>query len=342
MRAFAALIVVIGHIEIFKKNKSIPNLIDNNFLFFPSGHIAVVLFFVLSGFLITYLLVQEKNSSSISFKNFYLRRMLRIWPLYYLILLMSFLLFKPQVSDLAVFLSVTIFPNIGLAINEGWQTSPQIWSIGVEEQFYLFWPILLHFVSNKKIPLFILLFIVVYTILPHFIGFVNLRTFNNMDFNGIINRFFFGTKFNCMAIGAFMGFGLAQRKEYIQLLSNKYMVLIFTSSSILLWFLKFEFKYFTEEFFALLFSFMIVGLVVNPKVNIDTSISKFLGKISFGIYMYHWIVLLLVIDLIPYNGNNLIYNTLLYTAVVALTVLISWFSFNYYEKFFLVLKKSLK
>jgi peptidoglycan/LPS O-acetylase OafA/YrhL len=73
-RAIAALIVVIHHIELFKLWRDIPD-IDN---YIPSGHIAVVLFFVLSGFLITYLLIKEKEShENISFKKFYLRRIFR-------------------------------------------------------------------------------------------------------------------------------------------------------------------------------------------------------------------------------------------------------------------------
>lgn len=126
LRALAAIIVVIGHVEFFKKNNSIPNLIESDFIIFPNGHLAVVLFFVLSGFLITYLLTIEKESGSISFKKFYMRRILRIWPLYYLIIFLSFILFNPKVSIYTILLSLGIFPNVAHAIGEGWPTSPQI------------------------------------------------------------------------------------------------------------------------------------------------------------------------------------------------------------------------
>lgn len=151
LRALAALTVVWGHIELFKKNKGLPNLLDNPIIHLPSGRMAVILFFVISGFLITYLLVKEQtNNESISFKKFYLRRILRIWPLYYTILLLSFLLFRVEYSGTTLALCFSIFPNIAHTLGVGWPSSPQIWSIGVEEQFYLFWPLLLTVIPEKK------------------------------------------------------------------------------------------------------------------------------------------------------------------------------------------------
>ena len=124
LRAIAALIVVWGHIELLKRKKGFENLIDKDF-HIPSGHLAVVLFFVISGFLITYLLVKERDrEGKISFKKFYLRRILRIWPLYYLIILLSFLLFREDYSGRTIFLCLSIFPNVAHAFSEGWASSP--------------------------------------------------------------------------------------------------------------------------------------------------------------------------------------------------------------------------
>lgn len=182
-------------------------------------------------------------------------------------------------------------------------------------------------------------FILIYTLLPHILGFINLRTINNEDFNTVMNRFFYGTKFNCMALGALFGYCVAKGKTQLNFFSKDIFVICTTTAVILLWFLRFELKYFTDEFFAVLFSLMIFGFSTNKKVNIDFRISKFLGKISYGIYMYHWIILLLIIKLIPYDNNQLTYNLTLYSLVLILTVLTSWLSYNYFEKYFLDLKK---
>ena len=90
LRFFAALLVIIHHIEQMKNSLGL----ENNWnlpVVLVIGKLGVILFFVLSGFLITYLLLEEERyTQTISIKDFYMRRILRIWPLYFLILLISF------------------------------------------------------------------------------------------------------------------------------------------------------------------------------------------------------------------------------------------------------------
>lgn len=340
LRAIASLVVVWRHIELLKQNESIPNLIDNDFILFPSGHIAVILFFVLSGFLITYLLVKEKDETGvISFRNFYMRRILRIWPLYYTIILLSYVLINSNYTSKTIALCLSIFPNVAHALGEGWPSSPQIWSIGVEEQFYLFWPLVLLLLPEKKVIIGLILFFIGYSIFPHVFGFINVRTFQNEEIGGIINKLFYGTKFNCMAIGSLMGYSLAKGKDWTKKLGNDTLVLFSILISFSLWFFRFEIKHFTDEFFAIIFSIMIVGIVNCKRINIDTKLSRFLGKISYGIYMYHWIIILLALKYLKYDGNSFAFNLELYFIVIAMTILISWISYITMERFFLNLKK---
>jgi len=136
--------------------------------FFSWGWTGVDLFFVLSGFLITYLLVQERKTfGDISVKNFYMRRVLRIWPLYFLILgtlatvplfygsqLHMYLyrhLIGKVIGPYALFIGNFCILNAGntikdlcLSLKINWMfyitlTTP-LWSLCVEEQFYAFWP----------------------------------------------------------------------------------------------------------------------------------------------------------------------------------------------------------
>ena len=93
LRFFAAFFVIISHANqsIIKLGIGIPCTLSP---IFEKGGDAVDFFFTLSGFLITYLLLQEKETTgSISLKNFYLRRVFRIWPLYFIVLAIGFTFF---------------------------------------------------------------------------------------------------------------------------------------------------------------------------------------------------------------------------------------------------------
>ena len=143
LRFFAAMAVVVTHIELVKHFMGLPNLWGNhssniltlksavNTFVFEAGGLGVYFFFVLSGFLITYLLLVEKaKTGTIAVKKFYLRRILRIWPLYYLIVILGFFVVpyivngsisfsSKELNDhfgINLFLYLIIFPNIAHAI----------------------------------------------------------------------------------------------------------------------------------------------------------------------------------------------------------------------------------
>ncbi|HNJ26880.1 MAG TPA: acyltransferase [Chitinophagaceae bacterium] len=339
LRAIAAIIVVWGHIELFKKESGIQNLIDDGF-YLPSGHISVILFFVISGFLITYLLtLEKKRTGTIKLKNFYLRRILRIWPLYYLVLVISFLLFKAVYSSETIFLSLTIFPNVAHALDAGWPTSPQIWSIGVEEQFYLFWPLILMILPSKRIPIFLILFFFIYTLLPTILLFLNNQYFGNETLSHFVNRFFYGSKFNVLSMGSLFGFLFAENKKYLRFFKNdlvSYVSLVLVS---ILWVSGFELKYYNDELFSILFSIAILKIVSDPRINLDKIVFRFIGKISYGIYMYHWIVLLLAFQFISPYGNAWLFNLYLYSFVFGITFFIAWVSNYSIERYFLKMKE---
>ena len=87
LRFFAALAVIITHVELIKGVFKFKHY-WNNPIIFNLGGLGVYFFFVLSGFLITYLLLSEKQKfNKIEIKQFYLRRIFRIWPLYYFIII---------------------------------------------------------------------------------------------------------------------------------------------------------------------------------------------------------------------------------------------------------------
>jgi peptidoglycan/LPS O-acetylase OafA/YrhL len=152
LRFLCCLVVMVFHFELMKEIafSGYSSFIDS---FHFIGVQDVSLFFVLSGFLIGYLLLKEKQETGgINIKKYYFRRALRIWPLYYLVILLGFLLFpylaeKWNMSALGInspyknidFILCLLFLQPGTKLIAIGAT----WSVRVEELFYIFEPLLL-------------------------------------------------------------------------------------------------------------------------------------------------------------------------------------------------------
>ena len=153
LRFIAAFLVIISHTEYYKGPLGYKDQVSNSFLF-SLGDLSVTFFFVLSGFLITFLLLKEKDQfNSISIRSFYIKRVLRIWPLYFCVVLLGLFLY-PYIPILnhsdyvgifddfgvKVILFLLFFPNLVLLKYGVTPFIAPTWSVGVEEQFYLIWP----------------------------------------------------------------------------------------------------------------------------------------------------------------------------------------------------------
>lgn len=360
LRAIGALTVVVGHLELIKSDFSIPNLLHLPYYKNTSGHLGVVLFFVLSGFLITYLLMEEKEKfKTISIKRFYFRRILRIWPIYYLILILLLFIFpniiqldynaKPNLANFSeMYPTLTIFflmaPNLmsfGIpGIGGGFHLS----SIGTEEQFYLFWPWLIKWFKNIMIPL-VFIFVSI-AIAPNFCDYINHHFFHPdtaiFIFIEKLRLFFEFFKIDCMALGGiFAYFYFKKKTKILSFLFNKYVQV----GSLLIgfggWIMGFNIPIFKDEFFAIFFAIIILNTAVNPKkiISFDYKWLNYIGKISYGMYVYHWIIILFVLNFtIQMKGNSILFNTLFYGASIGLTILVSHFSFFKFESYFLKFK----
>ena len=195
-------------------------------------------------------------------------------------------------------------------------------------------------VPNKRMIPVLGILIVGLAIFPHLVDYVNIRTLQNPHLAHFNQKFFYGNKFDSLLIGGVAGFTFAQNHSLLKVLYNKWLFWVCALSAVVLWFGNIETKHFNDELMSVLFAIVILNVCTNSDMNIhfENRFSQFLGKISYGIYMFHWIVLLLAFNLLPLT-DSVISMILLYGFTFIVTIAVAWLSFETYEKFFLNLKK---
>lgn len=334
LRFLAAFGVIIHHIEMHKFYMGYPNFWDVQFVL-NLGHLGVSLFFVLSGFLITYLLLAEQNEfGSINVKQFYIRRIFRIWPLYYgLLIILAVVLpsldlplmgkvhggFTPLTFALYFFM----LPNVVYAF--GWQVAGmyQGWSVGVEEQFYLVWPVLMK--KFKDQILWIFLVIVLGKALFYIYGW-------HFD-SKALSKFMAGFQIEKMMMGGLGAYLVFYKRERIlNWLYRPYMqVLNWVGIGVIALF-KFDHPLYNVAE-GCLFAILILNIACNPHslLKLENKVFDALGKISYGLYMFHPIVISL-------TGLYFVSSAPLYSVSILGTFALSWLSYRYFETPFLRLK----
>jgi len=310
-----------------------------------TGGEGVKVFFVLSGFLITYLLMKEgEKNNKINILFFYARRLLRIWPLYFLIILTSIFIL-PRISEIFVYcgskpLDMCFLSNFDLMhrlLYNGCQM-PYLdisWSVSIEEQFYIMWPLLFSLIFRKK-NLF------VFTCFAIIIGsYIYIYTANNIEvayFNTLGNIAFL--LIGCL--GAFIIFKDKKKLIVNFILKNfKYLFLVFATFFICRNISIF--KYISSIILPVGYLIAIIYFAFS-QTTILNRMSSFrkLGKYTYGLYFYHYLVLIIikiVFDKMSLDYlNNIIISLLLAVFSLAITILVSYLSYQYFEKMFLKLK----
>lgn len=368
LRFFAAYFVVLHHGETIRAKYGLPNFED--FSFFRNGSLAVSFFFVLSGFLITYLLLSEiKKTDNISLPKFYMRRVLRIFPLYYLLVFIGLI-------AIPIFLNLIHFPNtqpydtatggvlflffLSFVVNAlfGSHLLEPLWSIGVEEYFYLIWAPLFKFFKDH-----ILKVIVGVILVKSFIVLFFALQKNISPSLTIIGDILLSLKFELMSIGglgAYAVFHHRSRVENALVFRPVFQILFLIILTIRLFasgyltqnttfigeiyrfvFLKPLIGIYTE---GGLFLWLILNVSVNPKpiFKLNNPILEKLGEISYGIYMYQMLIIFGVVLVFKKFMLTLppSVSFVFFYAVVTLGVVgVAWFSKKYFEDWFLKFKK---
>jgi peptidoglycan/LPS O-acetylase OafA/YrhL len=354
LRFLAALAVIISHVELIKGNFGIKSH-WNNPLFFNLGGLGVYFFFVLSGFLITYLLLTEKEEiGTISIKQFYIRRILRIWPLYYCVLILGFFILPQFVSFKIGYLQnsfeqhfypnlmlyLFILPNLAFSLYPAVPNIGQAWSIGVEEQFYIFWPIIIaKSKSLLKTLLIITTLLIFIKVIVLFMGYF----FQNTTWYKPLKLFVAMSKFECMSIGGIGAYFLFKNHKILNFIYKPIIFILSILTSIVL-------IYFTPKIlqdgihliYSVLFLQIILFMVKTKHTTyFENKIFNYLGKISYGLYMYHFMVIPFCISIyVNYFriNSSLMENLILYGTIILLTILTSAISYQFFEKGFIKLK----
>ncbi|PWK26927.1 peptidoglycan/LPS O-acetylase OafA/YrhL [Arcicella aurantiaca] len=350
VRFIAAFWVIIHHIEQFKDKFGFANHIFYTRFIRMIGPLSVFLFFVLSGFLITSLLfVEKERTNTIDIKSFYMRRVLRIWPLYFLTVILG-LFVLPQIPFLdipdetasigidfteKIILYVLILPNVVTGVFKHIPYLSQNWSIGVEEQFYYFWPWVIRQTKPKRLLVVMVFFLVTIYI-------VRSLTVLYMPEVGLwkyLNEFIKSLRLTCMilgAIGAYFTYYHLESK-LVKLIFHRYFQIGLYALLLGMLIIGVYLPGVNQEVYAFIFTLILMNLAKNPDniLNLENPVFDYLGKITYGMYMYHTIAVVIGVKIsMAYNQSNWVS----YPITYVLTIIISAISYEFFEKPFLTLK----
>jgi peptidoglycan/LPS O-acetylase OafA/YrhL len=350
LRFLAALFVIIGHIPMNQGSAGLPNPAWGAFFF--RGASAVAFFFTLSGFLITYLLLEEhRRTGTIAVKSFYLRRVCRIWPLYFAVVFFGLLFYNvllPRLGvqypvrysiPLALLLYTFFLPNLMNNLYTVGGVLNPLWSIGVEEQFYLAWaPAVKRWIRVlPRVSAGVLIFSLALFYVNRFGVFPEWLT-----------KVLAQLKFHFMAAGALCAWWLHRSRDVFLRLpvftSRAWQILLFLllaeyySLGLLPWGLA-------EEIVQMvLYSWLIVTVSANPRniIRVENRAFEFLGTISYGLYMLHMIAVYLTSQVFRstswWHGHLWVYSAAYYAMALGLTIVSAHLSYRWFEQPFLRLK----
>ncbi len=321
------------------------------------GSTGVSIFFVLSGFLITYLLISEHElGKGVSIRDFYVRRVLRIWPLYFLVIAFSFAVYPmlrsfvgvntPLCSNVLYHLS--FLSNFDVLHTEktcggnAAMSQSITWSVSIEEQFYLFWPLIFALLPRRlwlgSLVLVIagsLFFRLLHHDDPHVLYFHTLSVLLDLGLGGLMA---YGIKTSAGLRGLFERSGSA---AHLSLFALAFCMML--SIDLFAQFPHGEAigRLFTAGSFALLISAQALSRTDPPLGLGNWSFANRWGRYTYAIYLLHPIVITLLdalMRVLHLPKNNLFAWGISAVVAFLLTLALSKLSYMWYESRFLALK----
>ncbi len=370
LRFYAAVAVIYEHVTTASNMRGLarfPVLFGFLERVFPAGREAVTLFFVISGFLITYLLlVEQEQTGTVSVRRFYIRRMLRIWPIYYLVVFVGFFVMPVvfgshnvvspvgyvfTLSDPEFWPKLGLFlfmlPNIAYGLAADHIPAPHLWSIGVEEQFYLMWPLLVK-AFRKRIG-WVIYAIILIKVVATWADLYLLRLPGNRNDPALrlIGAFLHDWRLDSIAVGAFCAYMLFLNKTwFLRLIFHP--VVKYGSAALFIWHVVF-FDTYSPGYLLLLsglYAVLIMNIAANPKplFRFENRVTAYLGNLSYGIYVYHYLLLQMLLQVFRLTGftatdHPLLFNLAVYGGTLGISIAVAALSYRFIEMPFLKLKE---
>lgn len=349
LRFLAAFLVVIAHARYSGVTAGIPQ--PPAWPIFFMGGRAVQFFFVLSGFLITFLLIHEQErNGSINVKHFYIRRILRIWPLYFAVCAFGcafywYILPRMGISFsveyprwLAVLLYTLFLPNIMSMVYHVGGILQVAWSIGVEEQYYLMWPPLFRRFYRSLPWLLGILFV-------SFSGLYTICTLELFPGPEELGKVLSSLQFHYMALGGLAAWWLYWYPDQVRnhWLFRSRTVQFFGFTAILGYFIFFERTNLRDAIMViplgLLFTWLLLTVAwVRSGFIRSGTIGRLLekgGEISYGVYFLHMIVVypaaMLFKFLSKWGMPDLLFIVAYYFVVFGGTIIAALLSYHLFE-----------
>jgi peptidoglycan/LPS O-acetylase OafA/YrhL len=307
LRGVACLAVFVDHVEQYAEWLSWPHLYGPALQ--ALGREGVELFFVLSGYLITYrMLLEQRDRGRVSISAFYVRRALRIWPLYYLVVFVAFVVVPWLMHHAAgayvrdawgwyldgipgdgrLLLYAVLLPHIAYFTAPPVLCAAHLWSIGVEEQFYVVWPWLIRLAGRRPLAMFTLVVLAGFALndlvfprgeaLGRWVGGDTLEH---------LRMYADHAHMEAMAIGAFVGWGAVHERQLLERLAADPLARFFAYLALPFGF-YFYLDWHTELGPALVYAFALAMLSHGPRSRfLAWAPVVALGRRSYAFYLLH-------------------------------------------------------
>lgn len=329
----------------------------------------VLFFFVLSSFLITRILLTAKNNNEItgtgnlfSLRQFYIRRFLRIFPIYYLLIIFMYIINWHPCREIVGYL-LTYTTNLKIASGTDAGSFNHLWSLAVEEQFYIFFPFLIFFINIRHILNMLFVFTAVglvgrallYLHNPSYIPYSNFNTISCLD---------------SLGIGGLLAYLSVYKEDLLKrIIANRWLFAGAAAAFLLTMVFSYSLRSGVERysFYCLVLmrflfnvmSFWILGVAVTfgyrglMRSFLENKFVVYVGRISYGMYLYHLFVPIIMKIVLGHFrmttllnsevGWAILLRTVIYVGVTIIIASVSWYliekPLNNIKKYFSYNKK---